>query len=121
MRERVARSRELVARGRRPAVVARVMQVTRQAIYRAPKPRRSPQRQPAKGPVDATIVEVARQNPTDGTRMVAALASRELGRQISRKRAQRVMREQKLLQRHRPLHRRRRPGSSAPTGSGTWT
>lgn len=110
MRERVARSRELVARGRRPAVVARVMQVTRQAIYRTSKPRRSPQRQPAKGPVDETIVAVARDNPTDGTRMVAALASRELGRKVSRKRAQREMREQRLLQRHRPLQRRRRPG-----------
>ena len=65
MRERVARSRELVAR---------------------------------------------RDNPTDGTRTVAALASRELARQVSRKRAQRVMREQCLLQRHRPLRRRRRPG-----------
>jgi putative transposase len=42
--------------------------------------------------------------------MVAALASRELGRQVNRKRAQRVMREQRLLQRHRPLRRRRRPG-----------
>jgi len=56
------------------------------------------------------IVDVARANPTDGTRMVAALASRELGRQVNRKRAQRVMREQRLLQRHRPLRRRRRPG-----------
>jgi putative transposase len=110
VRERVARSRELVARGRRPAAVARVMQVTRQAIYRTPKPRRPPQRQAAKGPVDATIVAVARDNPTDGTRMVAALTSRELGRKVSRKRAQRVMREQRLLQRHRPLHRRQRPG-----------
>jgi putative transposase len=42
--------------------------------------------------------------------MVAALASRELGQQVNRKRAQRVMREQKLLQRHRPSGRRRRPG-----------
>jgi putative transposase len=32
------------------------------------------------------MVEVARANPTDGTRMVAALASRELGRPINRKR-----------------------------------
>jgi len=31
---RVARSRELVAAGRRPAVVARVARVSRQAIYR---------------------------------------------------------------------------------------
>ena len=110
MKERVARSRELVAGGRRPAVVARVMQVTRQAIHRTPKPRRTPQRQPPLGPVERAIVEVARENPTDGTRMVAALASRELGGQVNRKRAQRVMREQRLLQRHRPTGRRRRPG-----------
>lgn len=41
--------------------------------------------------------------------MVAALASRELGRAVNRKRAQRVMRHQGLLQRHRPPARRRRP------------
>ena len=110
MTERVARSRELVAGGRRPAVVARVMQVTRQAIHRTPKPRRSPQRRPPQGPVERAIVALARENPTDGTRMVAALASRELGAQVNRKRAQRVMREQRLLQRHRPSGRRRRPG-----------
>src|SRR3954471_1708885 len=61
-------------------------------------------------PVDRLIVEVAQTNPTDGTRMVAALTSQELGRQVNRKRAQRMMREQRLLQRHRPLRRRRRPG-----------
>src|SRR3989442_11114330 len=42
--------------------------------------------------------------------MAAVLASRDLGRQVNRKRAQRVMREQRLLERHRPLRRRRRPG-----------
>jgi putative transposase len=107
---RVARSRELVAAGRRPAVVARVAGVSRQAIYRKPKPRRRPQRRPASGPVDAAIVEVARANPTDGTRMVAALTSRRLGQPVNRKRVQRVMREQGLLQRYRPPRRRRRPG-----------
>lgn len=110
MSERVARSRELIARGRRPAVVARVMQVHRTGLYRVPKRRGRPRRGPAVGAVDRAIVQVARENPTDGTRMVAALASRELGRQVNRKRAQRVMREQRLLQRHRPLRRRRRPG-----------
>jgi len=60
--------------------------------------------------VDAAIVEVAKANPADGTRMVAALTSRELGRPVNRKRAQRVMRHQGLLQRHRPPARRRRPG-----------
>jgi len=110
VRERVARSRQLVARGRKPAVVARVMQVSRQAIYRTPRRRTDPGPRPVSGPVDEAIVEVAKHNPTDGTRMVAALTSREIGKPISRKRAQRVMRQERLLQRHRPLHRRKRPG-----------
>ena len=110
MRERVARSRALVASGRKLAVVARVMQVSRQAIYRIPKRRPPGQRQPATGTVDRAIVEVARDNPTDGSRMVAALASRQLSRPINRKRAQRVMRAEGLVQRHRPSGRRRRPG-----------
>lgn len=67
-------------------------------------------RRPAVDPVDRLIVQVARDNPTDGTRMVAALTSQQLDRQINRKRAQRVMRQQRLLQRHQPLRRRRRPG-----------
>ena len=108
---RVARSRELVAAGRRPAVVARVAGVSRQAIYRKPGAKRPPQRRrPPQGIVEEAIVAVARKYPTDGTRMVAALTSRELGRPVNRKRAQRVMREQGLLQRHRPSGRRRRPG-----------
>jgi putative transposase len=110
VRARAARSRELIATGRRPAVVARVLQVNRSGLYRTPKrpPKRA--RRAVVDRVDRLIVEVAHANPTDGTRMVAALASRELGRQVNRKRAQRVMREQRLLQRHRPLRRRRRPG-----------
>jgi len=110
VRTRVARSRELIAKGRRPAVVARVLQVNRTGLYRVPQRRPPGQRRPLADPVDRLIVEVARANPTDGSRMVAALTSRELGRQVNRKRAQRVMREQRLLQRHRPLRRRRRPG-----------
>ena len=110
MRERVARSRELVATGRKPAVVARVLQVSRQAIYRTPKRRPEKARRPVTDPTDLAIVRVARENPTDGTRMVAALTSREIGRQVNRKRAQRVMRSERLLQRHRPSGRRRRPG-----------
>ena len=110
VRTRAARSRELIAKGRRPAVVARVLQVNRTGLYRTPKRRRPATRRAVVDPIDRLIVEVARTNPTDGTRMVAALTSRELGRQVNRKRAQRVMREQRLLQRHRPLRRRRRPG-----------
>ena len=91
VRERVARSRRLVAGGRKVAVVARVMQISRQAIYRVPKTRPAATRRPATGTIDRVIIEVARANPTDGTRMVAALASREIDRPISRKRPQRVM------------------------------
>jgi putative transposase len=53
---------------------------------------------------------VAKANPTDGTRMVAALASRALGEPVNRKRVQRVMRARRLLQRSRNCDRRRRPG-----------
>lgn len=56
------------------------------------------------------IVEVAKANPTDGTRMVAALPSRALGRPVSRKPVQRVMRAHRLLQPSRSGGRRRRPG-----------
>jgi len=86
--------------------------------------RARPGPRPATGTVDWAIVEVAKANPTDGTRMVAALTSRGIERPVSRKRAQRVMRSERLLQRHRPSGRRRRPatsGSSAATSSGTWT
>jgi putative transposase len=86
------------------------MRVSRQAIYRTPKRRTDPGPRPVTGPVDTAIVEVAKANATDGTRMVAALTSREIGKPVSRKRAQRVMRSERLLQRHRPLHRRKRPG-----------
>jgi putative transposase len=104
VRERVARSRELVA------VVTRVMQVTRQAIYRTPKPRTSPQRRPAADDVERAIVEVAKENPTDGYRMVWALVRRKLGRAVNRKRVLRVMREHRLIQRRRRQPRRKRPG-----------
>ena len=107
---RVARSRELVAQGRPAALVARVAGSSRQAIYRGPQ-------RPPKGqrrPLDATdreVLRVARANPTDGTRMVAALASRELaGAAVNRTRVQRLMREHRLLQPKRSEGRRRRPG-----------
>jgi putative transposase len=56
------------------------------------------------------VLAVARSNPTDGTRMVAALAGRKLGGPVNRKRVQRLMREHRLLQRRRSEGRRRRPG-----------
>ena len=110
VRVRAACSRQQIAKGRRPAVVARVLQVNRSGLYRTPKRPPTGERRPLRDPVERVLVEVARQNPTDGTRMVAALTSQRLGRPVNRKRAQRVMREQRLLQRHRPLRRRRRPG-----------
>src|SRR4029453_5160992 len=54
--------------------------------------------------------EIAKANPTDGTRMVAAIASRKLDEPVNRKRVQRIMRSHKLLQPVRGEGRRRRPG-----------
>ncbi len=105
---RAARSRELVAQGRPVAVVARVAGISRQSIYRRPKRPPRGHRRPLTE-LDRRVLEVARENPTDGTRMVAALASRQ-GGSVNRKRAQRLMREHRLLQPVRSEHRRRRPG-----------
>ena len=107
---RVARSRRLVAEGYALATVARVMHVSRQALYRLPTPRSVPQRRPVSDPVEAAIVEEALANQTDGYRMVCAFVRRRLGVAVNRKRVLRVMRERKLIQRRRPLERRRRPG-----------
>ena len=70
MRQRVARSRELVAEGHAPSVVARVAGISRQALYRVPTPRTAPQRRPPADPVEAAIVDEALANQTDGYRMV---------------------------------------------------
>ena len=107
---RVARSRRLVAEGYALATVARVMQVSRQARYRTPKPRRLPQQRPLSDPIEQAIVELAQANQTDGYRMVTAFVRRRLGVAVNRKRVLRVMRERKLIQRRRPLARRKRPG-----------
>jgi putative transposase len=109
VRQRVARSRELVARGRPAALVARVAGISRQAIYRRPARPPRGERRPLSS-TDRIVLEVARGNPTDGTRMVAAIAGRDLGRPVNRKRVQRLMREHALLQRRRSESRRRRPG-----------
>jgi putative transposase len=109
---RVARSRELVDRGFQVAVVARIMRISRQAIYRTPRPRKPPgaAKRPPADEVEHAIVAVAQENPTDGYRLVTAWASRKLGRPVNRKRVLRVMRERKLIQRRRWQPRRRRPG-----------
>src|SRR3954454_13534581 len=106
---RVARSRELVAQGRPAAVVARVARISRQAIYRRPgRPPKGQRR--ALDATDRIVLDVARSNPTDGTRMVAALAARQTRGAVNRKRVQRLMREHRLLQPKRSESRRRRPG-----------
>ena len=112
MRQRVAYARELVAEGHSPSALARVLQISRQAIYRIPT--RSPVAvscsRPAVDDVEAAIVELAEQNPTDGYRIVTAWVTRKLGRRVNRKRVLRVMRERKLIQRRTHEPRRRRLG-----------
>jgi putative transposase len=114
---RVTRSRELVAAGYRTAAVARIAQISRQAIYRTPKtpPSAARRSRPPADDVEAAIVEVAQANQTDGYRMVCALVVRKLGRAVNRKKVLRVMRERRLIQRRRRLDRRRRPGFFAVT------
>jgi putative transposase len=72
--------------------------------------RQPPQRRPSTDPVEQAIVVEATANQTDGYRMVTAFVRRRLGRPVNRKRVLRVMRERKLIQRRRPLERRKRPG-----------
>ena len=115
---RVTRSRELVAEGHSPSVVARVAQISRQAIYRTPKPRRAPASpgRPPTDEVEAAIVDVAMKNPTDGYRLVTAWVRRRLGRPVNRKRVLRVMRERRLIQRRRPLRASTREGCECAPG-----
>ena len=107
---RVARSRDLVAVGYPLAAVARAARISRQALYRTPTPRHPPQRRPPLDAVEQAVVEEALANQTDGYRMVTAFVRRRLGVAVNRKRVLRVMRERKLIQRRRPLERRKRPG-----------
>lgn len=107
---RVARSRDLVAEGYHLSAVARAAGISRQALYRTPKPRAAPQRRPVTDPIEVAIVEEAQANQTDGYRMVCAFVRRRLGVAVNRKRVLRVMRKHKLIQRRRPPERRKRPG-----------
>jgi HTH-like domain len=116
---------ELIAEDHSLSVVVRVALISRQALYRVPTPRRLPQRRPPADPVEHAIVEEALANQTDGYRMVTAFVRQRLGRAVNRKRVLRVMRERKLIQRRRPLERRRRPGlfagRAAPGSCGSST
>jgi putative transposase len=70
------------------------------------------------------VLEVARENPMDGTRMVAALASREVAGALNRKRVQRLMREHRLLQPNALTVGAGGPAtfrSRAPMSCGIWT
>jgi putative transposase len=110
VRQRVARSRDLVAEGHSPSLVARVAGISRQALYRTPTPKRPPQRRPPVDEVERAIVAEALANQTDGYRMICAFVRQRLGIAVNRKRVLRVMRERKLIQRRRRLKRRKRPG-----------
>jgi len=107
---RVARSRDLVAAGYPLSAVARAARISRQALYRTPTRRHSPPRRPPPDAVEQAIAEAAKENQTDGYRMVTAFVRRRLVVAVNRKRVLRVMRERKLIQRRRPLERRKRPG-----------
>jgi HTH-like domain/Helix-turn-helix domain of resolvase len=110
--KRVAYARQLVAEGHSPSALARILQISRQAIYRIPtKPPTTVSRsRPPVDEVEAAIVQVAEQNPTDGYRIVTTWVRRKLGRAVNRKRVLRVMRERKLIQRRTHEPHRRRPG-----------
>ena len=108
MKERAARARKLALTYPK-AVVARVMLVSRKALY-GPGPRPSMPRAAPRDEVEEAIVAAARAHPTDGYRMVAALAARRLRRPVNRKKVLRVMRARNLIQRRPKLARRRRPG-----------
>jgi hypothetical protein len=109
--KRVAYARQLVAEGHSPSVLARILQISRQAIYRVPRPRKPPDaaRRPPVDEVERAIIEVAEQNPTDGYRIVTAWVRRNLDRAVNRKRVLRVMRDRKLIQRRQSEPHRRRP------------
>jgi putative transposase len=109
--KRVAYARQLVAEGHSPSALARILQISRQAIYRIPtRPPVVSRSRPPADEVEAAIVEIAEQNPTDGYRIVTAWVRRRLGRAVNRKRVLRVMRERRLIQRRTHEPHRRRPG-----------
>jgi len=119
--QRVAR-RELLAPGRPAATVARIAGVSRQALYRRPKKPPRGHRRPFFAD-DQVILEVARANPSDGTRMVAALTGRELGWAVNPKQAKRLMASIgccSATSLWAGASARGSSGSSGPISSGTW-
>jgi hypothetical protein len=113
VRQRAARSRELVAAGYKPAVVARVAQISRQAIYASPGRRvgASVDRRGDRGrrgraeQVEQAIVELCHEQEyrTDGYRMIASPRPRTGG-----DRRHRGCRDARDRARHaHPWHRQR--------------
>src|SRR5262249_31332054 len=84
--------------------------ISRQALYRVPRPRTAPQRRPPADPVERAIVAEALANQTDGYRMGTAFVRQRLGVAVNRKRVLRVMRERQLDPRGRARERRKRLG-----------
>jgi len=72
--KRVAYARQLVAERHSPSALARILQISRQGIYRTPRPARAPDaaKRPPACEVERAIAHVAEQNPTDGYRIVTA-------------------------------------------------
>jgi len=66
VRQRVAYARQLVAEGHSPSALARILQISRQAIYRIPTrpPSAAGRSRPPADEVELAIVEVAEQNPS---------------------------------------------------------
>lgn len=112
MRERVAYSREQVAKGVPVATVARTMKISRQALYRRPTPRLHPQSKVITDEVEQMIVDLAssEEYAQDGYRMIQAVTSRRLGRAVNAKRVLRVMRKHGVICRRRVEPRPKRPG-----------
>jgi hypothetical protein len=67
--KRVAYARQLVAEGHSPSALARILQISRQAIYRIPttRPAAAGRSRPPLDNVDAAIVTVAEQAPRTAT------------------------------------------------------
>jgi putative transposase len=112
VRQRVAYARKLVAEGHSPSALARILKVSRQAIYRVPAtaPASAHRACPPVDEVETAILTVCEENPTDGYRILTAWVNRRLGRAVNRKRVLRVMRKRGLIQRRTHESRRRRPG-----------
>lgn len=100
VRDLLAHSRGLVGTGYPVRAVARTFQISRQALYRRPKPRLHPQSRRPVDETDQAIIDVARSegNASDGYRMVAAMVSRQLGRPVNRKRVLRQRPEHHSVQ-----------------------